>query len=58
MHKLRSRLEHLERWAAAHLACHCCKVVRDDEEAPASCPHGRPWFLVVHIVYEEDPAHA
>jgi hypothetical protein len=36
------RLERLEQQAAVHLAGHCCTVVRDDEEAPASCPHGRP----------------
>ena len=53
-----ARLERLERQAAAHLACHCCTVVRDDEEAPASCPHGRPWFVVIRIVHEERPAHA
>ena len=52
------RLERLERQAAAHLACHCCTVARDDEEAPASCPHGRPWFVVIRIVREERSAHA
>jgi hypothetical protein len=53
-----ARLERLERQAAADAACHCCTVVRDDEEAPARCPHGRPWFVVVRIVHEERPAHA
>jgi hypothetical protein len=56
MRNLHARLEHLERRAAMHLACQCCTVVRGDEEAPASCPHGRPWFLVVRIVYEDGPA--
>ena len=58
MRNSHGRLERLERPAAAHLACHCCTVVRDDEEAPASCPHGRPWFVVLRIVHEERSAHA
>jgi hypothetical protein len=58
MRKLHARLEHLERQAAAHLACHCCKVLWHDEEAPASCPHGQPWFVVIRIMHEERPAHA
>jgi hypothetical protein len=33
-------------------------VVRDDEEARASCPHGGPWFVVIRIVHEERSAHA
>ena len=58
MHKLLEQVERLERCAARRTECQCCKVLWHDEEAPASCPHGRPWFLVVRIVYEEGPAHA
>jgi hypothetical protein len=55
---MQPRLERLERRAVMRTGCHCCKVLWHDEEAPASCPHGRPWSLVVRIVYEEAPAHA
>ena len=60
MHNLHARLERLERRSAAstRTGCHCPKVLWPDEEAPETCPHGRPWSLVVRIVYEEGPAHA
>ena len=58
MRNLHTRLENLERRITVDAECHCMTVVHDDEEAPPLCPHGRPWFMVIHVVHEERPIDA
>jgi hypothetical protein len=53
MHNLLARLQHLERRLAAEPECRCWKVVRDEEQAPQACPHGRPWAGLIRIVHVE-----
>jgi hypothetical protein len=53
MRNLAPRLERLERQVASAAACYCWTVVRDEEEAPRTCPHGRPWAGVIRIVHVE-----
>jgi hypothetical protein len=55
MRKLHARLEHLERRATAHLACHCWQVIRDEEPEQETCPHGRPWAGIIRLVHDERP---
>ena len=54
---LHARLERLEQRVRDAVECHCMTVVWEDEAAPPHCPHGRPWSMVVHVVYD-DPASA
>jgi hypothetical protein len=52
---LHARLEHLEQCIRAAAGCHCMTVVWDGHLAPPSCPHGRRWSMVVHVVYDDAP---
>ena len=53
MRNLELRVARLERQVTAAAACYCWTVVRDEEQAPQACPHGRPWFGLIRIVHEE-----
>jgi hypothetical protein len=54
---LHARLEQLEQLVRAAGKCRCMTVVWDGEVAPPHCPHGRPWCVVVQVVYEDAPAN-
>ena len=52
-HKLCPRLNRLEQRLAPKPACRCWTIVRDEDEdeAPQTCPHGRPWAGIIRIVH-------
>jgi hypothetical protein len=57
MRNLDARVQHLERLIAEVVdpaKCRCWEVVHDEEQAPGSCPHGRPWAGVIRIIREDD----
>jgi hypothetical protein len=58
MRNLHARLQRLEQRVQAAQGGHCTTVVGGGAGAPPSCPHGRPWSMVIHVLYSDTPSPA